>query len=521
MPTIVATGLILAVSLAFRLVVLPGSTPANMDPDAAHFLNVARCFERGQGFSNVGAWPAWMKPERLPMPETFKEPGYPWLIWKLKPLTVGDPFRAGQLISMLGGIALPLLTFGLARSVTRDRGASLLAGLLAAASPLLVAQSVRVMVDSIFPAASIASLALLVWRPGGDDRPRPLALDAAAGVMFGAAFLLRGGAMLLMLPIVILAFTRQTPRRAVIGLALLFASAALTASPFIARNLRLFHVWYYSDVGAYGIWPYVDQLAFNAGLERPPAPIHFALTHVPQVLRHWLVSAAQFSLHTFPEQVLGHQWVLPLVAGLLLGLRRGRDLAFAYAYVIAATVFIFAVNWDSRYFVSVTAIECIFAGVGAAWIWRRLGSEPVWGRLDMRPVLAVLFALALITQLNVGRQWVLRQGPVEAGAPMALAAELHQRLAPGESAMVMTTSTYAWFADRYTVHLVISDTPRFLETLRRLRVRLAVLPTARLAEFAARYEGGRLPAALVFEREEPKLGVTLFRVDPERVSTPY
>ena len=35
---------------------------------------------------------------------------------------------------------------------------------------------------------------------------------------------------------------------------------------------------------------------------------------------------------------------------------------------------------------------------------------------------------------------------------------------------------------------------------------------ARLAEFAARYEGGRLPDVLVPEREEPALGVTVFRV---------
>ena len=76
-----------------RLVVLPHSTELNMDADAPHFMNVARCFERGQGFSNPSAWPAWMKPERLPMPETFKEPAYPWAIAKLTPLTK-SPFRA-------------------------------------------------------------------------------------------------------------------------------------------------------------------------------------------------------------------------------------------------------------------------------------------------------------------------------------------------------------------------------------------------------------------------------------------
>ena len=511
LPALAALALILATSAAFRLVVLPGSTPANMDADAAHFLNVARCFERGEGFSNVGAWPAWMKPERLPMPETFKEPGYPWLIWKLKPVTGGDPFRAGQMISMIGGLMLPLLLDPLARILSADRSIALVTGLLAASSPLLIAQSVRVMVDSIFPACAIGSLLLAAWQPRGGRRR--LALDAAAGVALGCAFLLRGGALILLLPLAVLAFTHRRPGRALAGLAVTLAAAALTASPFILRNMSLFGVWYHSDVGAYGIWPYVDHLTFNAGLEHPPAPIGFALTHLPEVFRHWLASAAQFTLHTFPEEILGHQWALPAAAGMLLALRRWREHLFAHVFVIATTGFIFAVNWDGRYFVTTTGLWCVFAATGAVWMWRRLGAEPVAGRFTMRPLLLALFALTLLAQLNVARQWVRRFYNPEAPAAIALAPELHRRLLPGESAMVMTTSTYAWFADRPTVHLVIADRARFMDTVRRLKVRLAVLPTARLPEFAARFEGGRLPEALVKERTEEALGVTVFRVE--------
>ena len=46
---------VLVVSLATRLTVAPASHEGNMSPDAAHFLNVARCVARGEGFSNPAA----------------------------------------------------------------------------------------------------------------------------------------------------------------------------------------------------------------------------------------------------------------------------------------------------------------------------------------------------------------------------------------------------------------------------------------------------------------------------------
>jgi hypothetical protein len=80
--------------------------------------------------------------------------------------------------------------------------------------------------------------------------------------------------------------------------------------------------------------------------------------------------------------------------------------------------------------------------------------------------------------------------------------------------MVMMTSYWAWFVDRPVVHLVIADSTDFLEEVRRLKVRWAVPPTEALPSRIARYPDRRLPRALVFEGEDPALGVTLYRVDP-------
>lgn len=510
-----ALAIVFAITLVFRLVALPGSTPRNMDADSTHFLNIVRCFERGQGFSNVGAWPAWMQPEKLPMPETFKEPGYPWLIWKLKPLTGGDPFRAGQLISFVAGLAIPLLLYALARRLTADRTVAFGAGLLAAASPLLIEQSVRVMVDSSFPAVALLALVLAERRTDVTNGARATALDLAVGAALGAAFLLRSGAMLLWLPLALLSFRGRRPLAAVAGLVLTALAAALVASPFILRNLRLFHTWFHSDVSEYAIWPYVDTLQFNAGLEHPPAPIPFLLSHPVPVAKHWLVSAVRFALHTFPGEILGHQWIVPAIAGLAVSLRRWRRYLFVYAVMAFMHGLILALHWDARYFVIPAILWCLLAASGAIAILRRLGPSPGTAGLDLRPIAGGLLVVALLVQAQVARQQVRRFDYVENPAAIALGPELHRRLAPGESVMVMTTSAYAWWADRPAVHLVISDRERFLATVRRLRVKLAVLPTARLAEFASRYEGGRLPEAFQFERSDPALGVTLFRVDPD------
>jgi hypothetical protein len=62
-------------ALAARLIALPGAREDNLTPDGARFLNLARAISRGDGYVTPEAWPAWMNPARLPMPETFKEPG--------------------------------------------------------------------------------------------------------------------------------------------------------------------------------------------------------------------------------------------------------------------------------------------------------------------------------------------------------------------------------------------------------------------------------------------------------------
>jgi hypothetical protein len=505
---------IATVALAARLLALPGSTEGNMDPDSAHLLNVARCFERGQGFSNPGGWPAWMKPARLPMPETFKEPAYSYAIARLRPL-IGSPFRTGVLISLLAGLLTPFALYALARHLGLGRDVAGLAGLIAAANPLLIAMSVRVMVDSLFPAMLTLAFALAARPPGDVRRERPWWLEVLTGACVGIAFMVRAQTLVALPAFAVLLLARRPFGAAARGALVAAGAAILTASPFLIRNLRLFGAPFHSDVGAFGIWPYVDHLAFSNGLDRPPAPLAFALAHAPAVLRHMAESLVRFAIHTLPEHVAGNPvWVLPCAAGLVLSIPRWRAFLFAWLYLGATLTFIFAINWDARYFTSAVPLFALFTALGCAWLGRAIAPLPLIGRLTARPLLVAAVLVTFGIQAGAARREVSRFMPPEIEAAQAEAPFLRAHLKPDESAMVMTTSFYSWFADRPTVHLVIADDARFMETVSRLRVRAAILPISRLAEFAERYPDRRLPRALVLDHLDRARDAAVFLVSP-------
>jgi len=505
-----------ALALIARLVVWPHSTEANMDPDAAHFLNIARCFERGQGFSNPAAWPAWMRPDSLPMPETFKEPAYPWLIAKLTPLA-GGGFPAGKLISFLAGLLTPLFTWMLARRLHPDRGVALLAGVLAAASPLLIAQSARVMVESVFAAAFALLWVTLASRtaapPFGWYRRRQLALDLAAGALAGIAFMLRAQTLLAAPAVLALILTRDSGRRALARVAVVLVAAIATASPFLLRNLRLFGSPFHSDISAFAMMAYMDYLDLRGGLTRPPAPIGWALAHPGAVLLHSAASALRFAVRTLPKDILGNPlWTVPLAAGLALSLARWRDWLFVYLYLGVTLPFIFAVNWDARYFASSVPLWCVLAASGAGWIANALGPAPLLGRLRGRHLLAGALVGLVLVQIAAARREVADQVAEENSNARAAAPFLREHLGPHEAVMCLTTSYYAWFADRPARFVVFADEPTLLDDLRHFRVRYAVFPTDSLAGIASRYPGGRLPAAFAPDHVDAAHDLTVFRV---------
>jgi hypothetical protein len=223
-----------------------------------------------------------------------------------------------------------------------------------------------------------------------------------------------------------------------------------------------------------------------------------------------------------PESLLGHPlWMVPLAAGVLLSLARWRQWLFIYLQLGLTLAFIFAVNWDARYFASAVPLWCALTAPGAVWLARALGPAPLLGRLRGAHLLTATFAAVMLLQAVSAWRNVAHQGTgTENPAARAEAPFLRAHLAPDEAVMALTTSFYAYWADRPAVYLPIAETPRFMEVVRRLKVRYAALPTSMLAELAARYPGGRLPAALVLDHANQADDVTVFRIVDAAAGTP-
>ncbi len=500
------------VALGSRLAALPGAREANLPPDAAHILNVARCFSRGQGFSNMAAWPSWMRPDRLPMPETFKEPAYPYLISAMT-RPGGNSFRTGQWVSLAAGLLVPLLVYALGRAIDPDPTVGTIAGLLAAGSPVLVTQSVMVMVESLFTAAVTAMFLVACWRAKIQSARRTVVLDLAVGAGLGFAFLVRAQVLLALPALIVLLLARRSWKSGLLGLTLALATAAVVALPLLLRNLRLFGAPLHSDVPSMGALPYMDRLVVLNGADRPPDPIGYAFAHVPQVLHYMLQSLVSFAVFTLPRDLLGNPiWMPALAAGVLVSLARWRSWGFAYLYVGGTILFISGVQWNTYYFTSITPLLCLMAAIGAAWVVRQVGQSRLTGPILGRHVLSATVALTLAVQAVSTRNDIKKSRFGEIDAARHEAPWLRGMLGPGEAVMVLTTSYWAWFTDRPVVSLLISDKAHFVETVRRLKVRYAALPTHRLGEYAAHYPEGRLPAALVFHHQDPAHDVTVFEV---------
>ncbi|MBS1964344.1 MAG: glycosyltransferase family 39 protein [Chloroflexi bacterium SZAS-1] len=197
----------------------------------------------------VGAFPAGIDDaarDGVLRADGFYNLGYPFLLWLVRPFTSDNPFLAARMIATLSGVLLLLAGWLLARRLL-GRGVALLAVLLLALSPLAVQYSLYLGTDMPFAALCALVLALLV--PQAQVRATADAAHnsslwqlAAAGLVAGAAFLVRHPGLLL-LPfgwlVIWSAALADGKRQALLLPLLAFTLAFLLAiTPQLAVNLR-------------------------------------------------------------------------------------------------------------------------------------------------------------------------------------------------------------------------------------------------------------------------------------------
>jgi 4-amino-4-deoxy-L-arabinose transferase-like glycosyltransferase len=461
------------------------------------------------------AWPAWLDPAHLPTPERSKEPGYPYALVAVGRL-VHDPFRAGQWISLLAGLLLPFATWWLVRTLEPDRAVANVAALLAAASPLLIRQSVYVMADSLF--ALLVTLGLALAAACARDAKRPLALAVGAGLSLGLACLVRAQALLALPPALGLLASGTSGaswRTGWARFASFVGAVTLVLAPWTIENLRLGRPLH-SDFMATLVVPYVDSFTFFHDLDPPPAPLGFLLHHLGDVLRHTLGSVKTFGWHTLPHELLGSRiWLVPLALGIGLALSRWRTWWPLLLFAGISGAIFFVLDWLPRYFTALTPVACALTALGGVWLVRGAGPRAVWGPVRVAHVAAAgLAALLLLSAVGAARHAGETFHPGWAAA-RAWGPRLEARLAPGEAVMVDVTSYWAWATDRPAVHAVLAGEPRLKATLARLRVRYAAMTPAFEREYASRLPAQRLPDWIRPLEADPVNGIEIFEVRPE------
>jgi 4-amino-4-deoxy-L-arabinose transferase-like glycosyltransferase len=213
-------GVLSAVAATTRVIYLIGFTePGRVRSDAAHYHDIATNLAGGNGFASTF-------PQLSAHATAFRPPLYPGMLAALYRVVGANPV-AGKWLNIVLGVLVVLLVD---RVATRLRGpaAGLVAGLLVAVSPFIIANDVNLSAEPIG-----LVLLLLVWMALDDDR------WAVAGVLTGLMVLTRPSAQVFAAVAAIWCIRRLGIRRAVA-----FAAVVLvTIAPWVVRNEVQVHTW--------------------------------------------------------------------------------------------------------------------------------------------------------------------------------------------------------------------------------------------------------------------------------------
>ncbi len=239
--------LVTAVALAARLaVVLWAASRIPPAADGTYYQRIAERIAQGLGYT-------WLWPDGVVTYAAHYPVGYPAAVGAVYALVGPHPAAAMALNALLGALAA-FAAHRLAARATHRRGA-LLAGLLVALHPGLVAYTPALMTEGVTASLLAAAAAVAAWSAGLRSRAGAVIAPIAVGAVIGAATLVRPQSIVLAPAFAILAaIASRDPnaslpaslpapasrgplaRRALLAALLATLTALLVCAPWTARN---------------------------------------------------------------------------------------------------------------------------------------------------------------------------------------------------------------------------------------------------------------------------------------------
>jgi 4-amino-4-deoxy-L-arabinose transferase-like glycosyltransferase len=220
---------VVAVATAARALTLVATAGYHPQHDDRSYFRVARSLVL------LGRYPILHVAHVGWLPSAYRPPGWPLVlagVWSVTGISV----TAGRIALLVLGVAACVLGAQIARRLAGDR-AGLVAGLVLAVDPLLLAANATLESETLFTALLLAALlAVLRAREAGSWR-----WTAAAGVLVGAAALTRTNALVLIPLLGWLVLPTPRPRRWLRHSALAIGAAILVISPWTIRNATELH----------------------------------------------------------------------------------------------------------------------------------------------------------------------------------------------------------------------------------------------------------------------------------------
>lgn len=275
----------------FRIALIPHfpEKTFSFHHDSAYLATVAQNVVSGKGLVNDALWLVFLNPERLPMPFHNSNPLYPTLVAFFSWMSGINIVSGGYILSALSSCLLAFSLFLLVEAYCKSRVAALLIALAGTLFPLTLLDSFCYLTDALFAALFFSTWAALVRNSSGRTA-------LLAGLLFGATWLTRSQAMLMIPSVIVFVLLKGRPvpgvKEGFKRLCLFGFAAFMVISPWLIHQYTVWGDPFRSD-SSYYLLEEIQAKKFGNSVERfwhspqtPPSLFSLVQENPGDVLLH-------------------------------------------------------------------------------------------------------------------------------------------------------------------------------------------------------------------------------------------